>query len=236
MKLSIAVSLLLVVTAFAAPGASQTVPADSNPVLQGTAIYTMPQSAIDAKISGSVMVAVRVDETGKPAGIVLVYGPSWPCGTTPVKALEELSSTLSSEMMKLRFSPAIKDGKPVAKNVGLRLELINPGLQPKPVEIDPATGKPKPRVISGGVLNGKATFLPKPVYPPEARGKRESGAVTIQILIDEEGKVIRASAVSGSPGLQFASREAACNAKFPPTTLSGNPVQVSGVLTYNFIP
>lgn len=236
MKLHTAASFVLLVAVFVNVGTSQTIPADSNPVLQGSASYSMPQSAIDAEIGGTVMVAIRVDETGKPTNAVLISGPNWPCGTTPKKALEELSSTLSDTMMKVRFTPAIKDGKAVAKDIGLKLELKNPKFAPKPAEIDPATGKPKPRQISGGVLNGKATFLQKPSYPAEAKASGQSGSVTVQVLIDEDGKVIRAGAVQGAPTLQFAAREAACSSRFSQTTLAGNLVKVSGVVTYNFVP
>lgn len=88
--------------------------------------------------------------------------------------------------------------------------------------------------ISGGVLNGKAISLPKPVYPQEARDAKASGAVTVQIVIDEDGNVMSAKAVSGHPLLQDAAVSAAREAKFTPTKLSGQPVKVSGVLTYNF--
>ncbi|HUR97453.1 MAG TPA: energy transducer TonB [Pyrinomonadaceae bacterium] len=211
-------------------------PADSDPVMQGSATYVMPQSAVDAKIGGSVMVAVRVDETGKPVDAAVIWGPAWPCDVTPLKALGDLSSTLSEAMLKLRFIPARKNGKPVARNVGVKVELKNPSLPPHPSDIDPATGKPKYKQIMGGVLNGKAISLPKPAYPSEARANRDAGTVTIQILIDETGKVVQAGAVSGAPTLQFAAREAACHSKFSPTTLAGNPVKVSGVITYNFVP
>ena len=236
MKLLTTTFLFVFAAALANVAAGQTAPADSPPVLQGEAAYVMPQSAIDAGIGGSVMIAIRVDENGKPTDAALVMGPMWPCGATPTDALRDLSSTLSETMMKLRFTPAIRDGKPVARNVGLRLELKNPRPASKPAEIDPVTGKPKPRQISGGVLNGKATYLEKPPYPAEARANRDGGAVTIQVLIDEEGKVIRAGAVTGAPTLQFAAREAACKARFSPTKLAGDPVKVSGVITYNFVP
>jgi len=93
-----------------------------------------------------------------------------------------------------------------------------------------------PKQISGGVLNGKAISLPKPSYPPAARAVRASGAVNIQVLIIEDGTVFSASAVSGHPLLRAAAREAACGASFSPTSLMGNPVKVSGVITYNFVP
>jgi len=101
----------------------------------------------------------------------------------------------------------------------------------------PAPPKPKvPKQISGGVLNGKATSLPKPPYPPAARAVRASGAVSVQVLIDEGGSVVSASAVSGHPLLRAAAVQAARGARFSPTMLSGQPVKVSGLITYNFVP
>lgn len=218
---------------FGSVGAAQN---DSDPVLQSSASYAMPQSALDAEIDGAVVVGIRVDETGKVSKVALISGPMWPCGTTPVNALEDLSSTLTDTLRKLSFSPAIKDGKAITREVGLTITLKNPKLATKPAEIYPATGKPIAKEISGGVLNGKAKHLPKPRYPSEARANGDAGAVIIQVLIDEEGKVIRAGGVSGAAGLQLAAREAACAAKFAPTRLSGNPVKVSGVLAYAFVP
>lgn len=93
-----------------------------------------------------------------------------------------------------------------------------------------------PKQINGGVINGKAVSLPKPAYPAEAREKRASGAVSVQVLIDENGNVISACAVSGAKELHRASEWSALNAKFSPTTLQGNPVKVSGIITYNFVP
>lgn len=93
-----------------------------------------------------------------------------------------------------------------------------------------------PKQISGGVLNGKATSLPKPPYPPAARAVRAAGAVSVQVLIDENGNVVSASAVSGHPLLRAAAVQAARGARFSPTKLSGQPVKVSGVITYNFVP
>lgn len=89
--------------------------------------------------------------------------------------------------------------------------------------------------ISGGVLNGKATSLPKPAYPPAARAVNAEGAVTVQVLIDEDGLVVSASAVSGHPLLRAAAVDAAKGATFSPTRLAGQPVKVSGVITYNFV-
>lgn len=106
---------------------------------------------------------------------------------------------------------------------------------PKP---PPAIKKPeepkKPIVISGGVVNGKATNLPKPAYPAPARAVGASGKVDVQITIDEEGNVISAKAISGHALLRDAAERAAQNAKFSPTYLTDKPVKVSGLIVYHF--
>jgi len=91
------------------------------------------------------------------------------------------------------------------------------------------------RVINGGMLNGKATEMPVPEYPVIARAAHASGAVTVEIMIDENGAVVAAHAVSGHPLLQAAAANAAWQASFTPTRLSGEPVKVTGVLIYNFV-
>lgn len=82
----------------------------------------------------------------------------------------------------------------------------------------------------------KAISLPKPPYPPAARAVRASGPVTIQVLIDTDGSVFSSEAISGHPLLRAAARNAACGARFSPTVLSSQPVKVSGLITYNFVP
>ena len=99
-----------------------------------------------------------------------------------------------------------------------------------------ATPKPTPHApISGGVLNGKAVHLVTPPYPAIARSAHASGSVQVQVLIDENGNVVSAHAVSGHPLLQAAAVAAARASKFTPTKLSGQPVKVNGVIIYNFV-
>lgn len=92
------------------------------------------------------------------------------------------------------------------------------------------------KTISGGVLNGKAISLPKPPYPAIAKAAHASGAVVVQVTVDESGSVTNARAVSGHPLLQAAATQAARQARFSPTLLSGKPVKVTGTLVYNFVP
>jgi len=115
------------------------------------------------------------------------------------------------------------------------LKVVDPNTEPgnRPANTAPP---PPPRMISGGVLNGKAVSLPKPDYPPAARAVRAGGPVTVQVTIDEQGNVVSASPVSGHPLLRAAAAAAARNAKFSPTLLSGTPVRVTGVIIYRMGP
>jgi TonB family protein len=110
----------------------------------------------------------------------------------------------------------------------------NADVPPPPAPLPPGQ-KPQGRVVSGGVLNGKATSKPEPAYPPIAKAARASGTVTVAVVVDETGKVVSARVVSGHPLLQQAATQAAYQARFSPTLLSGQPVKVSGIITYNFV-
>lgn len=106
-------------------------------------------------------------------------------------------------------------------------EAKDPNAAPNPNTKQP-DGKKAP--INGGMLNGKAIYLPQPLVT----AGEATGVVLVQVLIDEQGTVIEAKAVSGPQHLQAAAVTAARLARFSPTTLMGEPVRVTGTLSYNF--
>jgi hypothetical protein len=102
---------------------------------------------------------------------------------------------------------------------------------PNTPAINPPAGQKTQRApIAGGPLNGKAIYLPL----PEAQAGQPAGVVMVQVLIDEQGTVIDAKPISGPPGLHAAAVNAARLARFMPTLLAGEPVRVTGTLSYNF--
>jgi TonB family protein len=107
-------------------------------------------------------------------------------------------------------------------------------LEPAPAPEPAPTPAPKILKVSQ-ILNGRALDLPKPPYPPMARIMKLSGTVNVQVVIDEDGKVVSARALEGPPILKQASERAAFQARFSPTILGGQRVKVSGVITYNFV-
>jgi len=126
----------------------------------------------------------------------------------------------------------INAGPGTGTGIGTGPTKVNIEGEPPP---PPPAPTPPRAPISGGVLNGKAISLPKPNYPPIARQAHASGTVVVQVTIDENGSVISAHAVSGHPLLQAVAVAAARGARFSPTKLSGQPVKVTGVITYNFV-
>ena len=126
------------------------------------------------------------------------------------------------------------DGEP--GSTGLTVTDPQPKAEQPKTESDPPEIKPHAvRPPSLGVINGKASFLPKPAYPAPAIALNVQGKVDVQVTIDESGKVISAKAVSGHPLLCAAAEKAAWGARFTPTLLSKVPVKVTGVIVYNFM-
>ncbi len=103
-----------------------------------------------------------------------------------------------------------------------------------------------PKVIRGGILNGKAVSLPKPIYPDQARVAKVGGTISVEVVIDETGTVASVGAVTPERRpketltveeeqqeetldlLRHSAEDAARLARFSPTLLSGVPVKVTG--------
>lgn len=107
-------------------------------------------------------------------------------------------------------------------------------IEAKPPE-PPVVKPPTTQRVTSIVLSSKAVSLPQPAYPIIAKQSRTQGAVNVQILVDEQGKVISAQIIAGNPMLTSAAKEAAMRARFTPTILNGQPVKIQGVIIYNFV-
>ncbi|MBV9925090.1 MAG: TonB family protein [Acidobacteria bacterium] len=193
--------------------------------------------------------SARVFETGRHFYVVLTYGVKEAAGVA-----ERFHSSFSldpsaADRVALRMPSSSQTFStkqpaslwPVAGGgPGLSVLVVgttSEGPAPPPdgasgIDVSKTAGR---MVVKGGVLNGKAIVKPQPMYPPIAKAARAQGLVTVQVVVDEEGYVIAAFAVSGHPLLQQAAVFAARQARFTPTLLSGQPVKVSGVITYNFV-
>jgi TonB family protein len=102
--------------------------------------------------------------------------------------------------------------------------IIRPGVSPTPRPVSTPS-----RNLNGGVLNGMAVSLPRPVYPPMARQIGASGQVRVQVSVDGNGNVVSARAVSGHPMLRSAAESAARQSKMRP-----DAANTTGQIVYNF--
>ncbi len=108
--------------------------------------------------------------------------------------------------------------------------------QPSGNASDAGANKQSGTLISVGSLVGKAKQKISPTYPALARAARITGLVTVYVVVNEKGEVEAVQRADGPPQLQQAATDAARRWKFNPTIVNGQPVRVSGFLSFNFSP
>jgi len=218
----ITILLLLVLFAGVAAHAQTASAEEKGPKMTNSPEAQFPSEGIAMGLGGVVWVYMDVAKTGKTT-ITKVTGPPAPCSILSEPRALALREAAVAAAKQVTFEAPKKDAKTT-----LQIRVPYPPLAD--------SEKGKPRYISAGVLNGKATSLPAPRYPASAQSSHAGGIVTVMVTVDFDGKVIGAAGNYGDPLLLGAAMDAACHAKFPPILLSGNPVKVSGVITYNFVP
>jgi TonB family protein len=182
-----------------------------------------PATAKQINASGEVQVSIVIDEDGRVVEAKAIRGHP------------ALRSAAEDAARKWVFKPRLLDGKPVKQPGTLTFVFMPPPLPPSdPPTAETGAETPKKLIVSGGVLQGNAIKRVQPPYPPIAKAARASGPVQVQITISETGEVIEASVISGHPLLRDAAIQAARQWLFQPTELSGVPVKVQGILTFNF--
>lgn len=91
-----------------------------------------------------------------------------------------------------------------------------------------------PTILNVGSLNELAINLALPVYSAIDRQRNLQGVVTVQVMLDEKGKVISAKAIAGPASLRSISEAAALKSRFKPALISNRPVKAIGIINYNF--
>jgi periplasmic protein TonB len=92
----------------------------------------------------------------------------------------------------------------------------------------------EPIRVGGNVAQANRIAVVHPVYPPEAKASRIEGTVTLDILIDEDGRVVQATPTSGPEELRQASIDAVLQWVYKPTYLNGQEVKVQTTVTINY--
>ena len=189
-----------------------------------------PESLRQARIGGIVAVDVVIDEKG--AVISATASPDDARerknadGTRadPVPLDPAFREAAEAAARRARFAPVILNGSALKVKGKVLYNFI----------VDNSDPPPRVGAINGPLLNGKAISFPQPDYSAAARSAGASGSVTVQIMIDENGNVVSASALRGHLLLRPAAVEAAMKAKFRPVPPNSQVVTLNGLLEYNF--
>lgn len=96
--------------------------------------------------------------------------------------------------------------------------------------------KPAPKLVRVGsnLEAPRQTYFVDPEYPALALQARIHGAVLVDAIIDEQGHVVQARALSGHPLLVPAALKAVLQWKYEPTSLNGRPISVELQVSVNF--
>lgn len=242
--------LLLLVTTFASAQEPDVAVQLALNTLEQPAVIKMllpkyPDAAKKLGLGGRVNVPVTVDIDGTIISVGGADGPYPVCQSVTDPNVTALRNVASEAARKVKFKPTgvkltgsisysfLASGAKVAGLQAVRIGAVTDQTGSAAIVLEPGMTPP---AGAPGVLNGQATKLAKPTYPAAARAVRAGGSVNAQVLIDKDGSVYSAEAISGHPLLRRSAEIAACDSRFSPTLLAGEPVKVSGIITYNFVP
>ncbi|HEX8162355.1 MAG TPA: RHS repeat domain-containing protein [Pyrinomonadaceae bacterium] len=122
---------------------------------------------------------------------------------------------------------------PGKENPGTESPVAARAVAEKPREVSrPATAKG--REIEVGQINNRATSLPKPAFVVTARRLDEPVTVSVEVVVDETGRVVEARARNGAEPLREAAEAAARRTTFLPFRAGGRPVRARGTLSFAF--
>jgi protein TonB len=94
--------------------------------------------------------------------------------------------------------------------------------------------KDRPARVSSGVMMGLLLHKVDPIYPEDAKKDHISGAVVVAAIVDDQGKIVKASVVSGPEKLRDAALNAVNQWTFKPYLLNGRQVFVQTQFVVNF--
>jgi TonB family protein len=84
-------------------------------------------------------------------------------------------------------------------------------------------------------LEARIISWPAPVFPADADTGGFGNTVFVSVIIDEDGRVLNATANSSIAFLDDPAIAAAYQATFKPATCNGRPVKTTGILRYKFV-
>ena len=208
-----------------------------------------PPLARQARIQGTVMLSVTVDQDGNVQDISLISGHPMlaPAAIEAVKQwkyrpylLNGIPVNLETQVqVNFSLSENPSPDQPSAEGAGSNTPGVVTGTvvtgKPSPLAgDDPRIATPQRIRVSSGVSQQLVVKKVPPQYPQDAREQNIQGAVILQATIDKEGNVSKLELISGHPLLAPAAIEAVKQWKYKPYMLAGNSLEVETQIQVNF--
>ena len=139
-----------------------------------------------------------------------------PLRGAPVAELSMSAPTVaahSTNQSAPAVTPDLSGAVQAASANSILADTPQPNAPPAPPAVRKSTGVIQPRLLSA----------PAPLYPISARAEKVEGDVSVDLLIDETGKVASAAVISGPTMLRQAAVDALRKRKYAPALLDGKP-------------
>jgi len=210
---------------------TRTQPAATAPA-STTAAPPQPPAATQSSSAGQAQPPATAAQT-QPPPVDEEPPPATRVTAAPPKPFSLAARLRPAEPRELAAPPQIEGGSPPSGIAARLLPGQSTAVPPPPAAPPPAA--PKPPVRVGGVVE-EAVVLQRaqPIYPPLARQARISGVVRVEALVGTDGRVIRATALSGPPLLRQAAVEAVQRWRYRPGRLNGQAVEVTTQVDVSF--
>jgi len=203
---------------------------DIAPKPKGVLIPIYPYPLLHDKANGKAVLAFLVDADGRVANVKVVEATKPEFGLAMVAAVEAFN-----------FLPAMKDGKPTVALLKMEQEFNFGGFRSSVSDDDlylfaKETKHPE-KIISAKKLDAplKPISQRSPVFPYSVKSDFDRGSATIEILVDEEGKVrLPRITEATAPAFGYAAIQAVNDWRFEPPKANGKPAVVRAQVPFEF--
>ena len=172
-----------------------------------------------------------VVETPKPAPVAEQPKPQTPAPTPPTETPKPAPVVEQPKPQEPVPAPVVEPPKPAPV-------VEEPKPAPAPIPIEPPKAKYKAGdLVALGTpgLNPPAVVKKAaPSYPPIAKMQKVQGDVTVQVLVDDSGRVTSTKVLTGPSLLGNAAQDAAKNYQFIPASIDGVKVKCYYNIVFNF--
>jgi TonB family protein len=187
-----------------------------------------PAAALEAKISGTVVLKTVIAKDGSVTEATYVSGP------------QELADSAAEAVREWKYQVTLLQGQPVEvdSTVALVYQLsgsggtVIDGTDQQPQEMPQ---QPIQRIRVGGNLMAKKMVKQvQPKYPKAAKKAGVQGTVILHVIIAKDGTVKELQYVSGPKELMQPAMDAVRHWVYEPTLFNGQPVEIDSTVSIIF--